>query len=217
MPRSPHPRLIIKRERICQISASEKGEGNVLKDLVLKNRSYRGYDPSVPVPEDTLRDLVDLARFTASGANLQPLKYRLVFLPEEVAGLNALTRWAKALPHVALPREGRFPPAYIVICNDLTICRAPEAAKMDVAIAAQTILLGAVERGLGGIMLGNFDHDRLREAVALPEGMEPMLILAIGKPNDKIVLTEAEGSTAYYRDENDVHYVPKRRLEDILI
>ena len=89
----------------------------------------------------------------------------------------------------------------------------------DVGIAAQTILLAAVEKGLGGCMIGSFRKPELKSLLGLSEGIEPNLVVALGKPAEKVILTEvgADGSTAYYRDENDVHYVPKRRLEDIIL
>ena len=68
-------------------------------------------------------------------------------------------------------------------------------------------------------MIGNFNPAKISKALELPENLVPMLIVAFGKPDEKIVLTEIdEGeSTNYYRDKNDVHYVPKRKLEDIVI
>ena len=188
-------------------------------DLVKENRSYRGYKSDYAVSKEDLNDLINLARITASGANLQPLKYRIVTDSNEVAALNSLTRWAKMLTDITLPHEGKYPNAYIVICVDTTICKNEETAKMDIGIAAQTILLGAVEKGLGGCMLGNFDREELVKALALLDTMSPQLIIAIGKPDEEVVLVDVtdDGSTKYYRDENDIHYVPKRKLEDILI
>ena len=191
----------------------------MLYDLVKENRSYRGYKEGYTISEEDLKDLINMARITASGANLQPLKYRIVTDSSEIDALNSLTRWAKMLTNITLPHEGKYPNAYIVVCVDKDICKNEETAKMDIGIAAQTILLGAVEKGLGGCMLGNFDKEELNKALSLPETMSPQLIIAIGKPDEKVVLvdTSDDGSTKYYRDENDIHYVPKRKLEDILI
>ena len=188
-------------------------------DLVKENRSYRGYKSDYAVSKEDLNDLINLARITASGANLQPLKYRIVTDSNEVAALNSLTRWAKMLTDITLPHEGKYPNVYIVICVDRSLCKNEETAKMDIGIAAQTILLGAVEKGLGGCMLGNFDREELVKALALLDTMSPQLIIAIGKPDEEVVLVDVtdDGSTKYYRDENDIHYVPKRKLEDILI
>ncbi|MEG0377651.1 MAG: nitroreductase, partial [Eubacterium sp.] len=77
----------------------------------------------------------------------------------------------------------------------------------------------AAEMGLGGCMIGNYSTEAIREALHLEASLAPVLIIALGKPDEKIVLTEVldDGKTDYYRDENDVHYVPKRRLKDIII
>ena len=191
----------------------------MIKDLVRKNRSYRGYDESRKITEDELKELVDTARVAGSAANLQPLKYRLVCSDAEVAKLNGITRWGKMLKDIELPHKGKYPTAYVVICVDTEITKTPENANTDIGIAAQTILLAAVEQGLGGCMIGNYEKAQAAEALALPERYVPQLIVAIGKPDETVVLTDTgeDGSVKYYRDANDVHYVPKRRLEDILL
>ena len=150
---------------------------------------------------------------------LQPLKYRLVCSEAEVAKLNGITRWGKMLKDIELPHKGKFPTAYIVICVDTDIAKVPENANTDIGIAAQTILLAAVEQGLGGCMIGNYEKAQAAESLELPDRYVPQLIVAIGKPDETVVLTDTgeDGSVKYYRDANDVHYVPKRRLEDILL
>ncbi len=191
----------------------------MVKELVKKNRSYRGYDESRRVTEEELREMVDCARLTASSVNMQPLKYYLAWEKEEVDRIQSLTAWARGLPEMTLPHEGMRPTAFMVICQDRKLQDSLARFQKDVGIAAQTILLAAVEMGLGGCMIGNFGADSVRQELGLSEDLAPLLIVAIGKPAEKIVLTEVgEGeSVAYYRDENDVHYVPKRRLEDIII
>lgn len=187
----------------------------MLRELVLKNRSYRGFDENVVITEDELRELVNLARVTPSGANLQPLKYKLV-LGDKAYELTKCTRWAKRLS-ITLPREGHYPSAYIIVCADTEICKNPDACKIDVGIVAQTILFGAVEMGYGGCMLGNFDEDEILSCADLDRRYKPMLVIALGKPDENVVLVDATDDTGYYRDENDVHYVPKRTLSDIII
>jgi nitroreductase len=191
----------------------------MLKDLVLKNRSYRGFDEKYKVSAEILKDLVDVARLTASGANAQPLKYLLIADEEGVGKMNYLTRWGKMLKDVTLPHPGQFPTAYILIVVDTGICKDPNKADTDVGIAAQTILLTAVEKELGGCMIGNFDKELAAKTFLNKAEYVPVLAIAIGKPVETIKLVEVgeDGSTKYYRDETDTHYVPKRKLEDILI
>ena len=191
----------------------------MLKDLVLRNRSYRGYDENRKVSWEELAELVDLTRYTASSVNMQPLKYYLACDKEEVEKIVSITKWAAALSELHLPHPGSYPAAFIVICQDLEISPSTTTFQRDVGIAAQTILLGATEKGLGGCMIGNFKRSEMKSLLHLSENIEPNLVLAIGKPAEKVVLTSVkeDGKTSYYRDEEGTHYVPKRSLEDIIL
>ncbi len=191
----------------------------MLKDLVRANRSYRGYDESRRITRRELLEMVDCARLSASSVNQQPLRYYLAWEKDEVNKIQALTKWARGLPDMTLPHPGMCPTGFIVICQDTRVWDSLARFQKDVGIVAQTILLSAVEMGLGGCMIGNFNASEVKETLELAEYLAPLLIVAVGKPKEEIILTEvAEGEpVAYYRDENDVHYVPKRRLEDIVL
>lgn len=191
----------------------------MIRDLVEKSRSYRGYDESRRVSREELEQLVDCARLAPSSVNAQPLRYYLVYEPQEVARLQPLTKWARALQPMQLPHPGHCPTAFLIICHDHSLAPNPDRYQKDVGIVAQTMLLAATEMGLGGCMIGNFVPDQVRAAFSLPDALTPMLVVAIGKPDEKIVLTQVgpDGSVAYYRDERDTHYVPKRKLEDLLL
>lgn len=190
----------------------------MLKDLVLKNRSYRGYDETREVTREELRDLVEHARLTPSSVNKQALKYYLACDREETNRIQPLTAWAKALKK-EVPYEGHYPRAFIVICQDTAISPALEAYLKDVGIVAQTMLLRSVELGLGGCMIGSFQKDALHQTLQLPESIRPLLVLAIGKPDETIVIEDvnAQGDITYYRDEQDVHHVPKRTVDELII
>ena len=186
----------------------------MLKDLVLKNRSYRGYDESRRITREEMLELVDLARLVPSAANRLPLRYHISSEKAEVDAVQALTLWAGALAHLNLPYEGHRPTGFVTICHDTTCGQN----LMDVGIAAQTLLLAAAEKGFGGCMIGSFKKKELAELLTLPEEIVPSLVIALGVPDEEIHLVEAEGKdTTYYRDENGVHYVPKRSLEEILL
>ncbi|MGI6167821.1 MAG: nitroreductase family protein [Eubacteriales bacterium] len=188
----------------------------MLYDLVMKNRSYRSFDESRKITREELLGFVDIARRTPSARNRQPLCYRLVHTKEECDTLLPLTGWA-ALVNVKLPPEGHAPTAYIVICCDTTVEPDTTRALRDVGICAQTIMLAATEAGLGGCMIGSFTPEKVSAALKIPEKYRPILVLALGKPDEKVQLIEAvDGNVAYYR-EGGVHYVPKRTLEDIII
>lgn len=189
----------------------------MLTELVVKNRSYRGFDRSRRVTREELEEMVSCARLTPSAVNRQPLKYALSWTDEVNRRIQPLTAWAGLLkPGRVLPEAGHEPVAFIVMCVDTRICADPRGADRDLGIAAQTILLRAVEMGLGGCMIGAFKPE-IKTALALPEYAHPALVLAIGKPDETVLLEDAGDSVAYYRDENDVHHVPKRTLSSILL
>ena len=191
----------------------------MFKELVKKSRSYRGYDESRKISREELMDFVDCARFAPSSVNRQPFQYLLAYEKADLDKIQPLTGWARGLPQMKLPHPGKCPTAFIVICQNTDWDPDLTHNLRDVGIVAQTMLLAAAEKDLGGIMIGNFSPGRLAEALSLPENLVPMLIVAFGKPDEKIVLTEADAgeSLKYYRDEQDTHYVPKRKLEDIVL
>ena len=188
-----------------------------MKELVSQCRSYRRFYEEERIEESVLKELADLARMTASTANSQALVYRLVFEQEECRKLFPCIAWAGALPDWSGPEEGERPSAYMVICCDQTLGKN----KMwDDGIAAQTIMLGAAEKGLGGCMIASFQRKEAAQILGIDlERYSLDLILALGKPKEKVVVVplEKDGDVRYYRDENQVHYVPKRKLEDILL
>ncbi len=188
-------------------------------DLVKQARSHRGFRQDRKVTRQELEHLVECARFTPAARNDQVLKYYLAEKPETVAAIQPLTKWAGALAELHLPRKGAEPVAYVVICLDGSLAENPAPYQRDVGIVAQTMLLAAAEMGLNGCMIGSFAAGELREKLGLPEAIKPQLLLALGEGTDRIVMTDVgeDGSTTYYRDAEDIHYVPKRTLEQLIL
>lgn len=186
-------------------------------DLAVKSRSYRSYAPGHPVTEAQLRSLVECARVCPSAVNKQFLRFRLCCTPADMARVLPLTKWAAMLSDWQLPPQGHEPPAAIILCHDRTVAASESASTWDVGITAQTMLLAAAEMGLGGCMIGNFVKEKMQAALGLPDHLLPVLVLAIGKPDEEIILEPVTESTAYYRDAAGRHHVPKRRLEEIII
>jgi nitroreductase len=186
------------------------------KEIVEKNRSYRRFDQSRRLDKKTLLDLVDLARTTPSAGNRQLLRYVISCSPEINSRIFETLGWAASLPDWPGPEEGERPAGYIVIVADED---SWDWARVDLGIAAQTILLGAAARGLGGCMLGNVRKERLKGILELEESLAIQLVIALGKPVEEVVLEEVgEGeSITYYRSEDRVHHVPKRKLADLVI
>ena len=189
-----------------------------LQDLLSTSRSYRSFDPSQPIGKETLLSIAETIRLVPSSRNLQPLKLRLVHKQDELDRVLSHTRWAGYLPECKLPPEGHAPTGYIVICFDSTLATSAEPFQRDVGICAQTILLAAAEAGYGGCMIGSFSPDGIFEALSLPSHLSPQLVIALGKPDEEVQITElpADGSIKYYR-ENGVHYVPKRTREELIL
>ena len=187
-----------------------------LRDLVLHNRSYRRFDESHRIPRETMVELVELTRCTASAGNRQPLKYILSADPKTNDRIFPCLAWAAYLKDWGGPAPGERPTAYIVILIDETITKDWWC---DDGIAAQTMLLGAVEKGLGGCMIGSIDKERLRRELTIPDHLKIRLVVAFGKPAEKVVLEDAEpeGDIRYWRDEKGGHHVPKRKLEELII
>ena len=188
----------------------------MIADLIRKNRSCRRFHEEHAVGLETLKELVNLGRLSASGANLQPLKYILSRDLKTNADIFSCLTWAAYLQNWPGPEEGERPAAYIVVLCDNNIS---QDAGCDHGIAAQSILLGAREKGLAGCMLGAINRKKLRELLHIPPQLAILLVLAVGKPKEQVVLetVEANGAIRYWRDREGAHHVPKRKLEDIII
>ena len=188
----------------------------MLKELVRRNRSYRRFYQDKPVELETLRELVDLARLSASGANLQPLKYILCCDPGVNAQIFPSLAWAGYLRDWPGPAEGERPAAYVIILGDTEICKG---FGVDHGIAAQSIMLGATEKGLGGCIIASIDRPALRKTLNISDRYEILLVLALGKPKETVTIDQVgpDGDIKYYRDADAVHHVPKRSLDDLIV
>jgi len=188
----------------------------MIEDLVKADRSYRRFHQDKTIDYETLKGLVNLGRLSPCAANLQPLKYMISNDPELNAKIFPSLAWAGYLKDWKGPAEGERPSAYIIILGDTEVRKG---FGCDHGIAAQSILLGAAEKGIGGCMIGSIDMGIIRGALNVSERYDVILVLALGYPSEKVVLEDVgpDGDIKYYRDENDVHHVPKRRLEDIIL
>lgn len=185
------------------------------ENLVLRTRSYRRFAQDEKVAVEELERLVNLARLTPSAANRQPLKYLIYNSAEDCNSIFPSVMWAGYLPQWDGPAEGERPSAYIIIVGDTLITKQ---FGVDPGIVAQTIMLGATERGLGGCMIASFKKGEIREFASLSERYEILLVLALGKPVEKVTLDSVkDDNIKYWRDEQGVHHVPKRSLEDIVL
>ena len=188
----------------------------MISDLVKANRSCRRFYEDQPVDLKTLEALVDLARLSASGANLQPLKYILSCKPRMNAEIFSCLAWAAYLKDWPGPEEGERPAGYIVILGDTAIS---QDFGCDHGIAGQSMLLGARDKGLAGCMLGSINRRALRKILNIDSQLKILLVLAIGKPKEEVVIETVgpDGNIRYWRDAEAMHHVPKRALQELII
>jgi nitroreductase len=188
----------------------------MIKELVYKNRSYRRFNQNEKITMETLEELIDLARHSACTGNLQSLKYILSCDPLINELIFKKLGWAGYLTDWKGPTEGEKPAAYVVLLGDTSIHKD---FTCDHGIACQSILLGAVEKGLGGCILGSINRDGLRKDLSIDDKFQILLVVALGKPHEKVKVEyiESGGDIKYWRDESSVHHVPKRPLQEIIV
>jgi len=188
----------------------------MIRDLIMGNRSYRRFYQEFIIERATLAELVDLARLSASAANRQPLKYILSCDHQRNALIFPHLSWAGYLGDWAGPSEGEKPSAYIIVLGDIEIT---QSFGCDHGIAAQSILLGAREKGLGGCIIANIQRQELRKALDILPRYKILLVLALGKPKETVVIETvgSDGDIKYWHDSEGRHHVPKRPLSEIII
>lgn len=187
----------------------------MIEKLIKKNRSIRRFKKGFKITKKTLIELVELARLSASAANLQPLKYVLSCDEKKNNNIFPHIKWAGYLRNWDGPAPGERPSAYILILGDKEITKS---FGCDHGIAAQNILLGAAEKGMGGCIVGALKRKALHESLNIPHQYEILLAVALGKPNEKVVIENAcNGDIKYWRDGKDVTHVPKRPIEELIL
>jgi nitroreductase len=188
----------------------------MFKDLVTQARSIRRFDGAKEITAEQLRELADYGRLSPSGANRQPLKYILVHSREMNDKVFENVAWAGYLKDWDGPVLEERPTGYILMLRDNSINKA---MTMDEGIAAQSIFLGAAQMGLGGCFIGSFKKEPLKTLLGIGEDFDIALVIALGYPKEEVVLEEINdsGDVKYWRDENKVHHVPKRTLEQVIV
>ena len=189
--------------------------GYSIKDLIMRNRSYRRFYHDKPITEKQLQDLVELARLSPSAANLQPLKFILSCSTKKNEMIFSCLAWAGYIKDWPGPEEAERPTGYIIILGDTEIV---EDFGCNHGIAAQSITLGAAEMGFGGCMIASIQRNKLAELLKIPRRYEILLVIALGEPKERVVVVEANGGDIkYWRDANRTHHVPKRPLSEIIL
>ena len=196
----------------------EENRFEILKELLKTDRSYRRFNESHLIERETLLKLVELTRYCASGRNLQPMKYFPVNEAELCDRIFPLLKWAGYLTEWPGPEKGERPTAYLIQCLDTSLTKN---YLCDDGLQLQAITLGAVAEGLGCCIIKSFNTAQLKEILRLKDHLEPLYVVAIGQPIEKVEIEDLnnqnEGEIKYYRTPDGIHHVPKRMLEDLLI
>ncbi len=185
-------------------------------ELVKSNRSCRRFDASVKLDKKVLKELVDLARMSASAGNMQPLKYILSADKKKNEEIFSCLKWAAYLKEWSGPVKEERPTGYIIILGDKKVATN---FWCDHGIAAQTMLLGARDKGLAGCIFAAISHPNLKKAAQIADNFEILLVIALGKPVETAEIEQVgtDGDIKYFRDEKGIHHVPKRDLDQIII
>lgn len=196
-----------------------KDEYQILKSLLIRDRSIRRFDNAKRINEETLTELVSLTHYCASGRNLQPLKYRIVYTGEECEKVYPYLKWAGYLPDWDGPDPGERPVAYLIQCLDT---RLTTSLLCDDGLQLQAITLGATAKGLGCCIIKSFNVEAISKGLSLPQYCKPLYILALGFPVEQVEIeitkeTPGESDIRYYRTSDGVHHVPKRPLQELII
>lgn len=189
----------------------------MIADLIRRNRSCRRFHEDHAIDLETVKSLVDLARLSASAANLQPLRYIISVDPQMNSQIFPCLGWAGYLKDWNGPQKGERPSGYIIILSDSE--KANDFVGYDCGIASQSILLGAREKGLAGCMIASVKRQQLRGLINIDLQYKILLVIAIGKPGEEVVIEIVgdNNNIQYWRDNAGVHHVPKRNLNDIII
>ncbi len=189
----------------------------MIDQLVKKTRCYRRFYEDVAVDRETLIGVIKLLRFVSSARNAQPLKYVISTDRGMNSKIFGTLKWAGYFKDWDGPEIGERPSAYIVMLRDKNIS-TEDFSLIDGGIALQTAMLKLTELGLGGCPIAAVDKQRLFEVLSLEdEKLEILLVLSIGKPKERVVIVDSRRDIKYYRDEQGIHYVPKRPLDELLI
>jgi nitroreductase len=187
--------------------------------LTAKTRTFRRFNERLPIATTDLHELVELARLAGSARNCQPWQYMIVNDTEVCGKIFPYIGWAGYLTDWKGPIAGERPTAYILcLLNHDWLKGSEKEAHFDLGIASQNILLGATTKKLGGCRIGSFSP-KVKNLFAIPDHLSLELIIALGSPVEQVQIEDAvvKDDIKYWRDAQQLHHVPKRKLQDVLI
>ncbi len=184
-------------------------------DAVMARRTIRKFKQE-KINKDMLIKLVDCARVAAYGANVQPLKFAVIDNADLLEKIYPFTKWAGCLTDGA-PKENERPVAYIAVLGDTSV-KPNKMFETEAGAAVTTMILEAVEMGLGSCWLGAIMRDEIKKVIKADDNLDVVYLLALGYPAQESRMVDMKnGDTKYFEDENGVINVPKRSLDEVLI
>lgn len=155
-------------------------------DAIRARRTVRSFTAE-PVPEEVMLEVLDAARWAPTSGNAQPWEFVRVHTPARREALIASTYggYARSAPAQAWLAQA---PELVMACVVplRTIARYGEEgrayARLDVAAAIQNMLIAATSLGYGAAWIGGFRTEEARAALGLEAELEPLGIVAIGRP-----------------------------------
>lgn len=178
-------------------------------NLILERRTIRKFAQK-KIEKSELLECLNAARLAPSAANKQPLEYVLV--TKALGSVFECLKWAGYLEDGA-PKKDERPAAYVVVVSNTEISTS---SRYDAGLAAENLVLAALEKGIGSCIIRSVDKEKLVEALAIPKNYEIEMVIALGYPKQKAVEEEFKGDVKYWLDERGVLHVPKRKLKDIM-
>lgn len=182
-------------------------------ETILGRRTIRRFK-NVEIPYEVLEKCVNAARLAPSARNLQPWEFIIVDREDLVPQVFSTLGWAGYIQPRGNPPPGEEPKAYIVILNNTNI--SSEGFDHDIGIVAGYMTLVALEHGIGTCILRSINRDKLRQILNIPDTHTITLMIALGYPNESPVVEEFTDTIKYWRDDQDILHVPKRKLANIL-
>lgn len=180
---------------------------------IIKRRTIRRFQEK-PVPFSLLKKCVNAARLGPTARNAQPLEFVAVFGQEQIKGMNEAVYFGGAVKQKGRVK-GEEPKAFVVILANKQ--KSDEKyIGMDVGIAAEAIVITAMEAGVGSCMMGAIERERIKGILGIPNNFEVPLVIALGYPKEKSVAEDEEKGVPYGADEKGVMHIPKRSLGKVM-
>jgi len=183
-------------------------------DAIMNRRTIRKFLQK-PIDRENLLKLLNAARLAPSALNLQPCEYILVTEKGLLDEVFSTLKWATYIAPRGTPKEGERPVAYVVVL--INTKKRADGGEVDCAAAVENLILAAWGEGIGACWIWSVDRARIKEILGIPDHCKVNSVVALGYKAEQPVAEDViNGDMKYWKDEEDILHVPKRRLIDIV-